>query len=70
MNRALRLQARAVISRLRQRLPGAIEAGLRQLLNALAIGFGPSDRASEVIISIAVYPRWVSLFFLQAREAP
>jgi hypothetical protein len=32
--------------------------------NALAIGFGPSQRASEVVISIALYPRWVTLFFL------
>jgi len=34
--------------------------------NALAIGFGPSDKASEAIFSIAVFPRWVSLFFLQS----
>jgi len=34
--------------------------------NALAVGFGPSERASEAIFSIAVYPRWVSLFFLQS----
>ena len=33
--------------------------------NALAVGFGPGDRTSEAILSIAVYPRWVSLFFLQ-----
>ena len=33
--------------------------------NALAVGFGPGERASEAILSIAVYPRWVSLFFLQ-----
>lgn len=38
--------------------------------NALAIGFGPSERASEAIISIAVFPRWVSLFFLQAKGLP
>jgi hypothetical protein len=36
----------------------------------LAIGFGPSDRASEAIFSIAVYPRWVSLFFLQGAKLP
>jgi len=38
--------------------------------NALAIGFGPSERASEAIFSIAVYPRWVSLFFLQGAKLP
>jgi hypothetical protein len=35
-------------------------------VDALAIGFGPSERASEAIFSIAVFPRWVSLFFLQS----
>ncbi len=38
--------------------------------NALAIGFGPSDKASEAIFSIAVFPRWVSLFFLQGARLP
>ena len=38
--------------------------------NALAIGFGPTERASEAILSIAVYPKWVSLFFLQAKGIP
>jgi hypothetical protein len=38
--------------------------------NALAIGFGPSEKASEAIFSIAVYPRWVSLFFLQGAKLP
>ncbi len=28
--------------------------------------FGPSERASEAIFSIALFPRWVSLFFLQS----
>jgi hypothetical protein len=36
--------------------------------NALAISFGPSDKASEAIFSVAVYPRWVSLFFLQGAK--
>jgi hypothetical protein len=35
--------------------------------NALAVGFCPGEKASEAIFSIALYPRWVSLFFLQAR---
>src|SRR5262245_51634148 len=48
---------------MRARLPGAVEL-VYDNYNALAIGFGPSDRASEAIFSIALYPRWVSLFFL------
>src|SRR5215470_12483912 len=56
--------AKAALTRLRKRLPGAVEL-VYDNYNALAVGFGPSERASEVIFSIAVYPRWVSLFFLQ-----
>ena len=33
--------------------------------NALAIGYAPSEKASTVVISIAAYPRWVTLFFLK-----
>ena len=61
--------ARTALSRLRKKLPGAIEV-VYDNYNALAIGFGPSDRASEAIFSIAVFPRWVSLFFLQGAKLP
>jgi hypothetical protein len=61
--------ARAALARLRKKLPGAIEM-VYDNYNALAIGFGPSDKASEAIFSIAVFPRWVSLFFLQGAKLP
>ncbi len=32
--------------------------------NALAIGYGAGERASDAVVSIAAYPRWVTLFFL------
>jgi len=48
---------------MRARLPGAIEL-VYDNYNALAIGFSPTDRTSEAIFSIALFPRWVSLFFL------
>jgi len=57
------------LTRMRERLPGAIEL-VYDNYNALAIGFGPSERASEAIFSIALFPRWVSLFFLQAKGLP
>jgi hypothetical protein len=38
--------------------------------NALAIGYAPTEKASEGIFSIALFPRWVSLFFLQAAGLP
>ena len=38
--------------------------------NALVFGFGPTDRASEAILSLALYPRWVTVFFLRGAELP
>ena len=62
-------QAETALVALRARLPHAIEL-VYDNYNALAIGFAPSERASEAILSIAVYPKWVSLFFLQASGLP
>lgn len=55
--------ARQALKKMRARLPGAIEL-VYDNYNALAIGFSPSERASDAIFSIALFPRWVSLFFL------
>jgi hypothetical protein len=33
--------------------------------NALVFGYGPSERTSSAPLSLAAYPRWVTLFFLQ-----
>ena len=55
--------ARQSLKKMRARLPGAIEL-VYDNYNALAIGFAPTERASDAIFSIALYPRWVSLFFL------
>ncbi len=62
-------QAEEILIRMRARLPQALEL-VYDNYNALAIGFGPTERSSEAIISVAVFPRWVSLFFLQARGLP
>jgi hypothetical protein len=56
--------AKAAIARLRKELPGAVEL-VYDNYNALVMGFGPTEHASEAIVSIALYPRWVTLFFLQ-----
>ena len=55
---------RRALAKVRKLCPGATEL-VYDNYNALAIGFGPSERASEVIVSIAVYPKYPSLFFLQ-----
>jgi len=56
--------AKGALAQLRRRLPGAFEL-IYDNYNALAIGFSPTDRTSAAVFSIAVYPRWVSLFFWQ-----
>jgi hypothetical protein len=57
--------AKGALARMRKRWPGAIEL-VYDNYNALAIGFASSERTSDAVFSIAVFPRWVSLFFLQA----
>ena len=57
-------QARAVLGRLRARIPGAVLL-IYDNYNALAIGFSSTDRTSDGVLSIALYPRWVTLFFLR-----
>ena len=61
--------ARACLARMRERLPGAVQL-VYDNYNALVVGFGPSEHASEAIFSIALYPRWVTLFFLQGAGLP
>jgi hypothetical protein len=53
-----------VLYEMRARYPQALEL-VYDNYNALAIGFSPTEKPSEGIFSIAVYPKWVSLFFLQ-----
>lgn len=57
-------QIRAARERMRALFPRGYEL-VYDNYNALAIGYGASERASDVVLSIAAYPRWVSLFFLQ-----
>jgi Domain of unknown function (DU1801) len=54
---------------MRRRLPTAFEM-VYDNYNALVFGFGPSERPSEAIFSIAVYPRYVTVFFLQGATLP
>ena len=56
--------AKESFERLRRLVPGA-HILIYDNYNALVVGFGPGDKASEAIMSIALYPRWISLFFLQ-----
>ncbi len=57
-------RAKAALAKMRAIVPGATEL-VYDNYNALAIGFGPTDRVSDLILSIALYPRWVCLFFVR-----
>ena len=61
---AIAAMAKAALARMRKYVPGAVEL-VYDNYNALVVGFGPTERASEAILSLALYPRWVTLFFLQ-----
>src|SRR5690242_8720564 len=38
--------------------------------NALVVGFGATDKVGDIILSIALYPNYVRLFFLRGLELP
>ena len=61
--------ARAALGTIRKRLPGSVEL-VYDNYNALAIAFSTTDRSSDIVLSIALYPRWVSLFFAKGAGLP
>lgn len=65
----IRALAEAALAKMRERVPGAVQI-VYDNYNALVVGFGPSERASEAPFSIALYPKTVRLFFLRGAELP
>jgi len=61
--------ARRALVRMRRQVSGAVEM-VYDNYNGLVIGFGPNDRASLAIFSIVLFPRWVTLCFLQGAGLP
>ena len=59
----------AVLAKLRRRFPGAVEM-VYDKKNSLVIGFVPDERASNVINSIAVYTKWINLYFFEGDSLP
>jgi hypothetical protein len=60
---------RAARAALRKRFPTAIEL-VYDNYNALAIGFASTERMSDIVVSLAVYPRGMSLYFLYGARLP
>ena len=61
--------ARVALEKMRKRLPHAVEM-VYDNYNALVCGFGPTERASEAVFSIVMFPKYVSLCFLQGAVLP
>ena len=66
---AMEKLTRAVLPKMRARLPGAVEM-VYDKKNSLVIGFCADERASSVINSIAVYSRWINLYFFEGDTLP
>ena len=60
---------RSVRKALRRRLPGAIEL-VYDNYNFFVIGYGPNERASEAVLSIAAQAKGVSICFIQGAKLP
>src|SRR5438270_14015595 len=60
---------RALLDKTKARVPGATIM-VYDNYNALAIGFGPSDKAGQAVFSLAVMPRWVTLCFTWGVRLP
>ena len=57
-------EGRAVLAKVRRLIPGAVEL-VYDNYNWLVIGFCPSERASDAVLSVVFTPRWITLCFLQ-----
>jgi hypothetical protein len=57
-------EGRAALAKLRRLAPGAVEL-VYDNYNWLVVGFCPSERASEAVLSLVFTPRWLSVCFLQ-----
>jgi hypothetical protein len=66
---AIAAEARAVLKKVRERLPNATEL-VYDNTYALVIGFSPNERPSDAVFSVVVYPRYVVLYFLNGAVLP
>src|ERR1700733_2421262 len=64
---AVARQIRAARKALRKRLPGAVEM-VYDNYNFFVIGYGPTERASEAVLSIAAQAKGVSICFIQGAK--
>jgi len=63
---AIAKEARAARGILRKAMPTAVEL-VYDNYNALVFAFATTEKASDIVLSIALYPRWITLFFLHGK---
>ena len=61
--------ARSALAALSRKFPTATRL-VYDNYNALVVGFGPTGKASAAILSVAVYPQYLRLFFLNGVGLP
>jgi hypothetical protein len=66
---AIQRVVRQARTKLRKRLPAALEL-VYDNYNALAIGYGSSEKRGDWIVSLAVYARGVNLYFIYGVALP
>lgn len=60
---------RQLLDKMMARIPGATML-VYDNYNALVIGFGPTDKPSHAVLSLAAMPNWVTLCFLYGVGLP
>ncbi len=58
---------RKALALMRKRAAGALEM-VYDNYNALGVGFSGVDKSSKIPLSIVLYPRWITLFFIEGRR--
>ena len=62
-------QGPGALAKLRRLMPNAVQL-VYDNYNFLAVGFGPSERASEAVLSLVFAPRWLSICFVYGKGMP
>ena len=57
------------LPKLRRLLPGSYQL-VYDYSNSLVVAFGVSERGYEAIVAIAIFPRWVRLYFGDGKSLP
>ena len=66
---AMSAQMKAAHATMRKLVPGAVEM-VYDNWNGLVVGFGPTERASEAVLSLIALPDHVTICFLFGKKLP